>query len=63
MPGQHYKFKILLKNESGNTYYYKDNSFMLAPEDTSEFGNTADGSCFLFLPTMDNFYLLSLQGL
>ena len=44
MPGQHYKFKILLKNESGNTYYYKDNSFVLAPEDTSEFGNTADGS-------------------
>ena len=44
VPGDHFKFKILLKNESGNTYYYKDNSFVLAPEDTSEFGNTADGS-------------------
>ena len=44
MPGQHYKFKILLNNESGNTYYYKDNSFVLAPGDTSNFGSTKDGS-------------------
>ena len=44
MPGQHYKFKILLNNESGNTYYYKDNSFVLAPGDTSNFGSTEDGS-------------------
>ena len=44
MPGQHYKFKILLNNESGNTYYYKDNSFVLAPGDTSNFGSIEDGS-------------------
>ena len=44
IPGQHYKFKILLNNESGNTYYYKDNSFVLAPGDTSNFGSTEDGS-------------------
>lgn len=31
LPGHHFKFKIVLQNESGKTYRYKDNSFVLAP--------------------------------
>ena len=44
MPGDHYKFQIFITNESGNTYHYKDNSFVLAPEDTSNFGSIEEGS-------------------
>ena len=44
MPGDHYKFQIFITNESGNTYHYKDNSFVLAPEDTSNFGSAEEGS-------------------
>ncbi len=44
MPGDSFKFKIEIKNESGKTYYYKDNSFVLAPEDTSNFGSAEEGS-------------------
>lgn len=61
VPGDHFKFKILLKNESGNTYYYKDNSFVLAPEDTSDSVIQQMVPCFLFLPTMDSSFQFNLQ--
>ena len=44
VPGDHYKFQIFITNESENTYHYKDNSFVLAPEDTSNFGSIEEGS-------------------
>lgn len=44
MPGDHFKFQIFVKNESGHTYRYQDGSFVLAPEDTSEFGSIEEGS-------------------
>ena len=44
MPGGAYKFQIILKNESGKTYRYKDNSFVLAPGDTEEYGSLSEGS-------------------
>ena len=44
IPGDSKKFKIEINNKSSHTYHYKNNSFVIAPEDTSEFGNTADGS-------------------
>lgn len=56
LPGDHYKFKILIKNESGNEYRYKDNSFVLAPGDASEFGSLEDGSALPVL-TYDGQYL------
>ena len=31
MPGDHFKFKILVQNESGHTYRYQDGSFVLGP--------------------------------
>lgn len=56
LPGDHYKFQILIKNESGNYYRYKDNSFVLAPGDASEFGSLEDGSALPVL-TYDGQYL------
>lgn len=56
MPGDHYKFQILIENESGNQYRYKDNSFVLAPGDASKFGNLEDGSALPVL-TYDGQYL------
>lgn len=56
MPGMHYKFQIILQNESGNLYRYKDNSFVLAPGDASEFGSLEDGSLMPVL-TYDGQYL------
>lgn len=44
MPGDAYKFQIILQNESGNTYRYKNNSFVLAPGDTEEYGSLSEGS-------------------
>lgn len=55
-PGDHFKFKIVLQNESGKTYRYKDNSFVLAPGDTDEFGNPNDGSMLPVL-TYDGQYM------
>lgn len=56
MPGDSYKFQIILTNESGKTYRYKDNSFVLAPGDTNEYGNLGDGSMLLIL-TYDGQYM------
>ena len=56
VPGDHYKFRIMVKNESGNVYQYKDGSFVLAPEDTSQFGSLEEGSLLPVL-TYDGQYL------
>lgn len=56
VPGDHYKFQIMVKNESGNVYQYKDGSFVLAPEDTSQFGSLKEGSLLPVL-TYDGQYL------
>ena len=56
MPGDSYKFQIILTNESGKTYRYKDNSFVLAPGDTNEYGNLGDGSMLPIL-TYDGQYM------
>ena len=56
VPGDHYKFQIMVKNESGNVYQYKDGSFVLAPEDTSQFGSLEEGSLLPVL-TYDGQYL------
>ncbi|MBM6937416.1 hypothetical protein H7U37_02585 [Pseudoflavonifractor phocaeensis] len=56
MPGDHYKFQILVKNESGNVYQYKNGSFVLAPEDTSQFGSLEEGSLLPVL-TYDGQYM------
>lgn len=56
IPGDSYKFQIILTNESGKTYRYKDNSFVLAPGDTNEYGNLGDGSMLPIL-TYDGQYM------
>lgn len=56
MPGVHYKFQILIQNNSQNTYKYKENSFVLAPGDTGELGNLEDGSLLPIL-TYDGQYM------
>ena len=56
LPGDHYKFQILLQNESGNVYRYKDNSFVLAPGDASKFVSVEEGSALSVL-TYDGQYL------
>ncbi|WP_143404424.1 hypothetical protein [Merdibacter massiliensis] len=53
---------IRIKNESGNEYRYKENSFVLAPEDTSQFGSLEEGS-LLPLLTYDGQYMpIMLSG-
>ena len=44
MPGDSKKFKIEINNKSSHTYHYKNNSFVIAPEDTSKFGSIEEGS-------------------
>lgn len=44
MPGVSRKFKIEINNKSSHTYHYKNNSFVIAPEDTSKFGSIEEGS-------------------
>ena len=62
VPGNSYKFQIQITNDSGNIYRYKDDSFVLAPEDTDLFGNFDDGSLLPVL-TYDGQYLpISLCG-
>jgi hypothetical protein len=62
MPGDHYKFRIIIQNKSGKTYRYKDNSFVLAPGDTSNFGSMEDGSMLPVL-TYDGQYMpIKLAG-
>ncbi|WP_294552393.1 SpaA isopeptide-forming pilin-related protein [uncultured Pseudoflavonifractor sp.] len=56
VPGDHYKFQIMVKNESGNVYQYKDGSFVLAPGDSDEFGSLEEGSLLPVL-TYDGQYL------
>lgn len=56
LPGDHFKFRILIRNESGHVYQYKDGSFVLAPEDTDQFGSLADGSLLPVL-TYDGQYM------
>ena len=56
MPGDHYKFQINIKNESGRTYTYRNNSFVLAPGDASEFGSLEEGSLLPIL-TYDGQYM------
>lgn len=56
MPGDHFKFQIKITNESGNEYRYKENSFVLAPEDTSQFGSLEEGSLLPVL-TYDGQYM------
>lgn len=56
LPGDHYKFQILIENDSGNYYRYKDNSFVLAPGDASDFGSLEEGSLLPVL-TYDGQYL------
>ena len=56
MPGVTYKFQIFIENNSQNTYKYKDNSFVLAPGDTSEFGSLEKGSLLPIL-TYDGQYM------
>ena len=56
MPGDHYQFQILIQNESGNDYRYRDNSFVLAPGDATDVGNLEDGSALPVL-TYDGQYL------
>lgn len=56
MPGAHPKFQIILQNQSGKTYRYKDNSFVLAPGDTEEYGNLDDESMLPIL-TYDGQYM------
>ena len=51
LPGATCKFKIVIKNESPNTYKYKNNSFVLAPPDRNEFGD--EDAAFLPALTYD----------
>ena len=51
LPGVTCKFKIVIKNESPNTYKYKNNSFVLAPPDRNEFGD--EDAAFLPALTYD----------
>ena len=44
VPGDSKKFKIEINNKSSHTYHYKNNSFVIAPEDTSKFGSIEEGS-------------------
>lgn len=61
-PGDHYKFQIFIENKSQNTYKYKDNSFVLAPGDTSDFGSLDEGSLLPVL-TYDGQYMpIRLSG-
>ncbi len=62
VPGDHFKFQINITNESSRTYTYRDNSFVLAPKDTSEFGSIEDNSLLPIL-TYDGQYMpISLSG-
>ena len=62
LPGDHYKFQIMVKNESGHVYQYKDGSFVLAPGDSDEFGSLEEGSLLPVL-TYDGQYLpISFTG-
>ena len=56
IPGDHYKFQILVKNESEHVYRYKDGSFTLAPEKTDKFGSLEEGSLLPVL-TYDGQYM------
>lgn len=56
MPGDSYKFQIHIDNASDRTYTYRDESFVLAPEDTSELGSLEDYSLLPIL-TYDGQYM------
>ena len=62
MPGDHNAFQIIIKNESSNTYKYKNNSFILAPEKTSLFGSTEDGSLLPVLTYDGQLLPISFSG-
>ena len=44
MPGDKICYQINIQNDSGKTYAYKDNSFVIAPEDTEKLAELLDSS-------------------
>ena len=44
VPGVKYEFEFIIKNESGREYQYKDQSFVLGPDDTGKFASIEDGT-------------------
>ena len=43
LPGVKQKFEVTIQNNSGHTFGYKDNSFVLSTADSSEFGSLGNG--------------------
>ena len=59
VPGDTLKFRVNITNESGHTYKYKDNSFVIATNDSDQYGSLEEGSLIPVL-TYDGQYLYYL---